>query len=156
MEIIIKNLQKKIPIRPRQIIPALHKILRSQGLAETALCITFVSAYKMRVLNKKYLNHDYVTDVLTFDFSENKNTIAGEIVIAPSQALKNSRIYRTALNQEILLYVIHGMLHLLGYKDHHPADIKRMRTREEQLMKLLKIFLLIFLPGTLYSLPLAL
>ncbi len=60
--------------------------------------------------------------------------IAGDIIISTDAALKNSRIYATALSKEMTLYVIHGILHLLGFDDHTSRDTKRMRKKEQDLL----------------------
>ncbi len=65
--------------------------------------------------------------------------MAGEIVISADTAFKNSAAFGNSLEKEILLYVIHGILHLSGYDDHAIADIKRMRAREQFHLKALKL-----------------
>ncbi len=81
----------------------------------------------MRHFHKEYLGHDDVTDVLTFDF--------GEIMICPKVAAANARRFKTSTEYEIVLYVIHGLLHLAGYNDHKSGDIKRMRAKEKELLE---------------------
>jgi len=84
----------------------------------------------MRAINKKYLKHDYVTDVLTFDLGEN----IGEIILCPQVARANAKAHQTSTQNEIVLYVIHGILHLAGYDDHNPKDILQMRRMESKLL----------------------
>jgi probable rRNA maturation factor len=84
----------------------------------------------MRAINKKYLNHDDVTDVLTFDFGDT----CGEIIICPHVARLQARAHQTSTENEIVLYVIHGILHLAGFDDHGPRDILQMRRMEEKLL----------------------
>ena len=84
----------------------------------------------MRAINQKYLKHDYVTDVLTFDLGEG----SGEIIICPSVACANAKAYQTSAEKEIILYVIHGILHLSGFDDHSPQDIIQMRKMEKKLL----------------------
>jgi probable rRNA maturation factor len=84
----------------------------------------------MRAVNKKYLKHDYVTDVLTFDLGDN----IGEVIICPQTAHANAKMYRTSTEKEIVLYVIHGLLHLAGFDDHNHRDMLRMRRMEEKLI----------------------
>ena len=85
----------------------------------------------MRAVNKKYLGHDYVTDVLTFDFGKNQQ---GEIIICPRVARAQALAHQTSTENEIILYVIHGILHLAGFDDHKPKDILRMRRMEKKLL----------------------
>lgn len=84
----------------------------------------------MRCINRRYLGHDYVTDVITFDLEG-----AAELIICPQEARRNARAYKADLHQELVLYVVHGLLHLAGYDDHTEADIKRMRMQEAQILK---------------------
>ena len=84
----------------------------------------------MRAINKKYLKHDYVTDVLTFDLGSG----IGEIIICPQVAQANAKAHQTSTDKEIILYVIHGILHLAGYDDHSPQDILQMRKMEKELL----------------------
>lgn len=93
----------------------------------------------MRTLNKKYLRHDYTTDVLTFDWKQQDSgfIIDGEIVISAQAAKRNALDYQASVHDEILLYMIHGILHLRGFDDHRPKDIKKMRAKEDELMGLL-------------------
>jgi len=87
-----------------------------------------------------------VTDVLAFDLREcrdssravltgkRKNEIAGEIIISTDAAIRNSRIYKTSMDKEIVLYIIHGILHLLGFDDHKPNDVQKMRKKEADIL----------------------
>ncbi len=84
----------------------------------------------MRAVNRQYLKHDYVTDVLTFDLGE----LGAEIIVCPEMARSNAREHGTSTNHEIILYVVHGLLHLAGYNDHSPKDKFRMRRMEQKLL----------------------
>jgi len=84
----------------------------------------------MRAINQKYLKHDYVTDVLTFDLGEN----CAEIIICPQVALSNAKEHQTSTDDEIILYVIHGILHMAGFDDHSPGDALQMRKMEKELL----------------------
>ena len=138
MDITVKNLQSKFPIPQKKIIqkvgvgaghvPASNNRATSR-VAPTELSIVFVGAQRMRSINKKYLGHDYVTEVITFNLDG-----VAEIIICPSVASQNAKMHGASLQNEILLYVIHGLLHLAGYDDHAPADLKRMRLKEKQLL----------------------
>ena len=86
----------------------------------------------MRAVNKKYLKHDYVTDVLTFDLGER----SGEIIICPKIAYANAKEHRTSTEKEIILYVIHGILHLAGFDDYSSKGMLQMRRMENELLNL--------------------
>ena len=108
----------------RQLIGRRHQLISS-------LSIVFVGSQRMRAVNKKYLKHDYVTDVLTFGLGGG----VGEIIICPQIACANAKEHQTSTEKEIILYVIHGILHLAGYDDHSPKDILQMRSMENKLLE---------------------
>jgi len=127
------------------ILKIVKTILRREGVREASLSIVFVSCQRIKAFNKKYLGREYATDVLAFDVTEHKATsrrrriqrIDGDIIISTDAALKNARVFKTAVSQELVLYVIHGILHLLQYDDHKLQDKKKMRKREQELLSCL-------------------
>jgi len=102
-----------------------------------------VTNQKIQSLNKKYLKKDRPTDVIAFDLSDEQNSrsskkakyIEGEIVISASAAFSNARRFQTSVDYELTLYLVHGILHLLGYDDHKTADVRRMRVKEKKIME---------------------
>jgi len=143
MDIIVKNLQKKVRLNSPLILKITRAILRHENVDQSVLSVVFVTHQKIKALNKKYLNRDHVTDVLAFDMNDNANlrrkprTIMGDIVISTDAALKNIKMFKTQLSHELALYLTHGILHLLGFNDHKSADVKRMRKREEEVLSIL-------------------
>jgi probable rRNA maturation factor len=133
MEISLKNLQKKVPIPQSKILKVVKAAFRKLELLHCGLSIVFVGPKRMRTINKQYLNHDYVTDVLTFDFGKNQQ---GEIIICPHIAAAYAKAHQTSTGNEIILYVIHGILHLAGFDDHKPKDMLQMRIMENELLKI--------------------
>ena len=108
--------------------------------SQAKLSIVFVTDRKIHALNKQYLNHDYPTDVLTFDMSEKKGRgiIEGEIIVSATTARCNAKEYRISPEQELFLYVIHGVLHLLGYDDHSVSGRNKMRKKEKEIIALVE------------------
>lgn len=96
----------------------------------TKLEIIFLSDRDMRRFNKKYKHRDTYTDVLSFELDD-----LGEILISSDTALKNSRIFNTSFEEEIILYVIHGILHLSGYDDRTKEEKNRMSKKEEIILR---------------------
>jgi len=86
-------------------------------------------------VNRKYLNHDYYTDIITFDDVEG-NVINGDIFISVDRVKENSNEFRTSFENEIHRIIIHGVLHLLGYKDKAPKDKRLMTEKEDLYLKL--------------------
>lgn len=91
--------------------------------------------YKM---NKQFLKHNTLTDVITFDLSDEKNVINGEIYISLTRVKENAKIFNVKTDRELKRVIIHGVLHLIGYKDKSPRDEKKMREKEADCLKLLK------------------
>ena len=137
MTIVIGNLQKKILIKPARITRTARKTLLNNKVKEARLSIAFVTDQRIKSLNKKYLDREYTTDVLSFDLSLDvkEKTLEGEIVISTDTALRNSKVFGTSVVKEIDLYVIHGILHLLGFDDHTQRDIQEIRTEEKKILK---------------------
>ncbi|GHS91711.1 endoribonuclease YbeY [Bacteroidia bacterium] len=96
----------------------------------------FCSDEKILDINKTYLNHDYYTDIITFDYSEG-NVIAGDLFISLETVRSNSEKFGTDYNEELYRVMIHGILHLCGFEDKTSKDRKLMRERENEALKLL-------------------
>ncbi len=88
-------------------------------------------------LNQEYLQHDTLTDVITFDYSEGK-LISGEVFISIKRVAENSGKFGVNFEDEVLRVIIHGVLHLCGYKDKKPFEIAAMRKKEEAYLSLRK------------------
>lgn len=132
---------KKAGYTPAFIIDKTSRMLYQAGVAQAQLSIVFLTAHQMKILNKKALHHAYVTDVITFDLSSKKNSsgqknkqLIGEIYICPSMAEKNASFYGVSFQEEILRYIAHGLLHLMGLKDRTLKEQEKMRQQENILM----------------------
>ena len=91
----------------------------------------FVDLNAMRSLNLDFLNHDNHTDILTFDYSEEKNLIA-EVYISLPLMRENAKKYNQSIENECIRLVSHGLFHCLGYKDKTPDEKATMRKMEEE------------------------
>lgn len=100
------------------------------------LAYLFCSDKKILEVNNEYLQHDYYTDIITFDYSEN-NTISGDMVISLETVASNAEKYGADYNEELLRVIIHGVLHLCGMKDKTEAEEKEMRNEENKALQLL-------------------
>lgn len=86
--------------------------------------------------NKLYLNHDYYTDIITFDYSEG-SIISGDLLISIDRVYDNASIYNVSRETELNRVIVHGLLHLLGYKDESEEELKLMREKEDYYLSLL-------------------
>ncbi|MCK9399422.1 MAG: rRNA maturation RNase YbeY [Bacteroidales bacterium] len=87
-------------------------------------------------LNKEYLRHFTLTDIITFDLSESAGLLTGDIYISVDRARENAKKFRDSLNNEIKRLMIHGVLHLMGYKDKTRSEREQMRAKEEYYLSL--------------------
>ncbi len=87
-------------------------------------------------INKAYLNHNYYTDIITFDLSDGPNELVGEIYISIDRVRENAKQLGNSLKEEVHRVVFHGALHLVGYGDKTPNQIKTMRAKEDAYLKL--------------------
>ncbi|MDO9512826.1 MAG: rRNA maturation RNase YbeY [Bacteroidales bacterium] len=92
--------------------------------------IIFCSDEYLLKLNKEYLQHDYYTDIITFNTTENQN-ISGELFISVERIRENAEGLNIAMGKEVLRVILHGILHLCGYNDHEAEDIERIRAKED-------------------------
>lgn len=86
-------------------------------------------------INKKFLNHDYLTDIVTFDYDKN-DIISGDVFISIDRIKENSAIYKVSFYNELLRVIIHGILHLIGYNDKSDSEKKIMREKENYYLSL--------------------
>lgn len=82
-------------------------------------------------INRKYLNHDYYTDIITFDNSDFENEISGDIFISYERVIENAQKLSVYIDKEMSRVVIHGVLHLIGYNDSKIKEIAEMREKED-------------------------
>ena len=101
----------------------------------------FCSDEYLHNLNIKYLNHDTYTDIITFNYSENTCEISGEIYISIERVKENAQKYKATFPEELYRVMIHGVLHLLGYKDKTRIDAQIMRDKEDYYLSLLPKFI---------------
>ncbi|MGQ9644379.1 MAG: rRNA maturation RNase YbeY, partial [Ignavibacterium sp.] len=87
------------------------------NLSIKSLEINFINSEAIKEINKKFLSHDYSTDILTFNYSESKNIIDGEIFISVDDAKENAKKFKVKFAEEIGRLVAHGILHLIGFND---------------------------------------
>jgi rRNA maturation RNase YbeY len=90
----------------------------------------FCSDEYLLEINRQYLSADYLTDVITFDFTE-ENHISGDIFISVDRVKENAKQYKQKYYREMLRVVLHGILHLCGYKDKTGKEEKQMRGKED-------------------------
>jgi rRNA maturation RNase YbeY len=122
------------------------------AIGQFELAIHLVTAAEMAQVNQKFLNHEGSTDVITFDYGSSAlvdgagrpwvpaphSTLAGELFISIDDALVHARRFRTTWQSELTRYVIHGLLHLIGFDDKDPVCRARMKAEENRMLDLVE------------------
>ena len=108
----------------------LRQVIRQEGYGLTQLNIIFCSDRYLHAHNLAYLQHDTLTDVLSFDHSDTPGTLEGDIYISIERVQENAPAAQLPWLHELHTVMVHGVLHLLGYDDHAPADQALMRQKE--------------------------
>lgn len=129
------NEQSALPVDPDRIRRAVGVVLAGESIAAATISIAVVDDPAMRELNRRYLDHDYETDVLSFLLEESDQQLDGEIIVSADTAILQAGEFAWSADDELLLYVIHGTLHLTGYDDHSAADRGQMRRKEMQYLR---------------------
>lgn len=122
----------KSKLRNRRIIKSwIDNIVKSYGLKLGNLCYIFCNDDYILDVNRQYLQHDYYTDIITFDYCED-GIVSGDMFISVDTVLSNSQLFNSKYNTELNRVVIHGVLHLCGIKDKSDEDAKIMREAEDR------------------------
>lgn len=121
----------KLLIPNRRLIKSwINRTIKAEGKKAGELSIIFTTDEFLLELNKKYLKHNYYTDVITFDYGED-NIIGGDIFVSLERVTENASIYGEDVRKELLRVIIHGVLHLCGYGDKTPEEKGNMRSKED-------------------------
>lgn len=109
----------------------IRKVVQTHQKIPGNLTFIFTSNEHLRLMNREYLNHDYFTDVITFDYTD-KDLIAGDIFISVDQVNINAGEYESMPDEELRRVMIHGVMHLLGYGDSNKKEQEEMRNLERE------------------------
>lgn len=127
----------EFPLRERTRLKTfLPNLFKKEKKHLTELQYIFCSDDYLLDINKKYLDHDYYTDIITFDLSEPGQPTRGEIYISVDRVRDNARSFGTSLKKELHRVIFHGALHLCGYRDKSQQEEKLMRKMEDHYLKL--------------------
>ena len=132
-KIAIASPQEIVTINRAHFRQVVRSVLESEGAGEAEISLAFVDNETIHTLNKRYLDHDEPTDVLSFPYSEpGAQRLAGELVLGVEVARAQAAERGHDVQAELTLYVIHGLLHLCGQDDRTEEAARAMRTRERQ------------------------
>ena len=125
------EVKKPAFLKIRELKNYLRALIELEGFQPGDVSIVFCcDAYLLKV-NQDFLQHDYYTDIITFDYCEN-GIVNGDLIISLDRVLDNSEVEKTSFEEELYRVIFHGVLHLCGYKDKLEKDILTMRSKESQ------------------------
>lgn len=134
LNIAIANQQSALAIDERRLKAAARRVLRDAGWTGAAVSIAIVDDPTLQVLNRRYLNHDWPTDVLSFVYDRDRRHLNGEVIASADTAIRAAAELAWNPHDELLLYVVHGVLHLVGCDDTTRRAAAEMRRREREVL----------------------
>lgn len=132
------NCNKDFQIKKKSLHDLVNIVKTKLNKVVDSLELNFVNDKQILIINKKYLGHNFTTDVISFDYSDESNSFDGEIFICTDVALENSKRFKISFDDELKRLVIHGMLHFSGYDDSTPQLRKKMKKIEDELVSISK------------------
>lgn len=135
----VANLQRAVPVDRRQFRRAVRLVLRDAGIVDAIVSLAVVDDATIRQLHHRYLGKDATTDVLSFVLEKDAGMLEGEIIVGAETACRQAPRFGWTAENELLLYVIHGALHLVGYDDRTPRKRALMYRRQSEYLARLGI-----------------
>jgi rRNA maturation RNase YbeY len=117
--------------QPKKTATWIGKVLKSEGKKLASISYIFCTDSYLLGINKHYLAHNTLTDIITFDLSEHTNALEGEIYISVQRVRENARMLGIDIDTELHRVIVHGILHLVGYGDKSKEGKREMRDRED-------------------------
>ena len=114
----------------RELKQWIKAIAAEEGFKIAALNYILCSDEYLHQINVTYLQHDTFTDIITFDHSEKKGSIAGDIFLSTDRVIENAQFFKVSESEEMCRVLVHGALHLMGYTDKSKASKSTMTTKE--------------------------
>ena len=133
MSIFFHNENVSLSTDEELVVKWINKSVNSLGFTVGELSFIFCSDEYLKKINFKYLNHDFFTDVITFDYSKEK-LLFGDIYISTDRVKENAKIYSSYFNEELFRVIIHGVLHLCGFNDKTEEEKNLIRSKENEFL----------------------
>ena len=112
----------------------IEQVFHNEGRKLENLNFIFCTDRRLLKINKDYLDHDYYTDIITFELSEPRSAVIGEVYISIDRVRQNAQLLQQSYKSEIHRVIFHGVLHLCGYSDKNITQKLKMRKAEEKLL----------------------
>ncbi|HKW29239.1 MAG TPA: rRNA maturation RNase YbeY [Verrucomicrobiae bacterium] len=139
MNVVLANRQRTRSLNPHLLKQIASALLVDLKIEDAELGVHLIATPEMTRLNERFLRHEGSTDVITFDYSDAgrrapaaRQQLYGEIFICVDEAVLQAHRYGTSWQLEILRYLVHGVLHLLGHDDSHTGERRKMKREEDR------------------------
>lgn len=120
----------RLPFTHKHVRELVSKVMYGEDCQFNEIIVNFVGNKAIKKINKDCLNHNYFTDIITFPYNDNSKQIEGELFISLDTVKENGEIYSSGFKQELKRVIIHGCLHLAGFKDASKKDKELIRKKE--------------------------
>lgn len=136
LNIEVNDFQSHLKGHKGRVTEALRYLLREEGLTDCSLSVALVDEARIQDLNERFGGRDEPTDVISFDLSEGSEAgeLSGEVVVSAERAVSEAAERGGDPVGELLLYAVHGVLHLIGYNDQTPVASEKMQARENEIL----------------------
>ena len=134
-QIALLNQQSRHSVNEARLTAAATAVLEDSEFSSAAISFAIVDDDTIHELNRRHLDHDWPTDVLSFVLEDDGDHLEGEVILSADTAATAAKELGNSPSEEQLLYVIHGMLHLVGYDDKSDADAEEMRAAEARYLQ---------------------
>ena len=132
IEIDVVDRQGHHQVDSQRLVDATRHVLQTHGVTSGQVSIAVLDNDMIHELNRDFLDHDFATDVLSFVLERENGMLEGEIAVSVEMAAEQADHYGWPTAHELLLYVVHGALHLVGLDDKQPESLEQMRSAEQQ------------------------
>ena len=125
----------KCSVKNKRAVSAwINSIIKNASMSVGDLCVVSCSDEYLHKTNVEHLNHDYYTDIITFDYCEN-SVVSGDLLISFDRVAENAKDNGVEFREELRRVIVHGVFHLLGFKDKTEKEVSVMREKENQALK---------------------
>lgn len=137
VEVFFEDIKEVPGVNPEFLFAWYSNVCQIEGMQLGDVSVVFCSDEHLLQMNKEYLQHDYYTDIITFDYTE-ENLVSGDLFISVDRVEENANEFDAPFQDELHRVCIHGLLHLCGYKDKSDKDEALMRSKENEMLMLRK------------------
>ncbi|MDF3028226.1 MAG: metalloprotease ybeY [Fluviicola sp.] len=137
VEVFFEDIEEVPGVNPEFLFAWYSNVCEVENKSLGDVSIIFCSDEHLLQMNKEYLQHDYYTDIITFDYTED-NLVSGDLFISVDRVEDNSNEFDSLFQDELHRVCVHGLLHLCGYKDKSEKDEELMRSKENEMLMLRK------------------